>query len=100
MSVERKKSKDTTTLSFTGELSIYSVGELKNEILGDPESLGTRIALDLEKVSEIDTAGIQLLLFAKKHFLTQEKQLYLAKSNELVDSVFATFDLQSAFAKG
>lgn len=100
MSVERKKSKETTTLTISGDLTIYSVAQLKDEILNDLENLEQQVALDLQSVSEIDTAGIQLLLFTQKHFLKHQKHLYLAKSNEVVDSVLTTFDLQAAFAKG
>ena len=68
MSVERKKSKDTTTLTISGDLTIYSVAQLKDEILNDLENLEQQVALDLQSVSEIDTAGIQLLLFTQSIF--------------------------------
>lgn len=50
---------------LAGELCIFNAAELKEQLLG---VLGDEVkcALDLSQVTEIDTAGIQLLLLAKQ----------------------------------
>lgn len=98
MNISRKKSKDTTTLIFEGDLTIYYVTQIKDEIFTDYENLADKIALDLEAVSEIDTAGVQLLLFAKKFFSTVHKSIFISKSNESVDTVLTVLDVNTHFA--
>jgi anti-sigma B factor antagonist len=98
MNISRKKSKDTTTLVFEGDLTIYNVAQVKEELFGDYEKLANKIALDLAAVSEIDTAGVQLLLFAKKFFTSVHRSVFITKSNESVESVLAALDVNSQFS--
>lgn len=98
MNISRKKSKDTTTLVFEGDITIYYVAQIKNELFADYEKLTDKIALDLEGVTEIDTAGVQLLLFAKKFFTSVHRSLFVSKSNESVDSVLTVLDVKTQFA--
>ena len=98
MNISRKKSKDTSTLTFEGDLTIYYVSQVKDELLADYEKLADKIALDLSAVGEIDTAGVQLLLFAKKFFASVHRPLFITKSNESVDSVLTALDLNTQFA--
>ncbi|HSX51532.1 MAG TPA: STAS domain-containing protein [Cellvibrio sp.] len=98
MNISRKKSKDTSTLTFEGDLTIYYVSQIKDELFADYEKLADKIALDLSAVGEIDTAGVQLLLFAKKFFASVHRPLFITKSNESVDSVLTALDLNTQFA--
>jgi len=98
MKITRKKTKDTTTLSFEGDLTIYHVTESKEELFADHERLTDKIAFDLHNVSEIDTAGVQLLLFAKVFFAKLDKTVFIVKSNEMVDAVLTKLDLTSHFS--
>jgi anti-anti-sigma regulatory factor len=91
MNISRKKSKDTTTLIFEGDLTIYYV-------FADYEKLADKVALDLAAVGEIDTAGVQLLLFAKKFFASVHRPLFITKSNESVESVLTALDVNTQFA--
>ena len=99
MQITRKKNKDKTTLIFEGGLTIYNVSHLKDELFADCDSLSDKLELDLQGVGEIDTACVQLLLFAKRFFNSTHKTLHVAKTNELVDSVFAVLDVTAHFAK-
>ncbi|MEN0035549.1 MAG: STAS domain-containing protein [Cellvibrio sp.] len=98
MNISRKKSKDTTTLVFEGDLTIYYVAQIKDELFADYEKLADKIALDLTSVTEIDTAGVQLLLFAKKFFSSVHRSVFITKSNESVESVLTALDVNSQFA--
>ncbi|MCE3251847.1 MAG: sulfate transporter [Cellvibrio sp.] len=98
MNIARKKNKDTTTLVFEGDLTIYSVAQIKDELFADYEKLADKIALDLAAVTEIDTAGVQLLLFAKKFFSTVHRSFFISKSNESVDAVLTVLDVNTCFA--
>ncbi|MFC3116267.1 STAS domain-containing protein [Cellvibrio fontiphilus] len=99
MKITRKKNKDITTLAFDGDLTIYQVTETKDELFADHERLTENIALDLHKVGEIDTAGVQLLLFAKRFFSDVNKNIFIVKSNEIVDSVLHKLDIYSQFTQ-
>jgi anti-sigma B factor antagonist len=98
MNISRKKSKDTTTLVFEGDITIYYVAQIKDELFADYEKLADKVALDLEGVTEIDTAGVQLLLFAKKFFTSVHRSLFISKSNESVDTVLTVLDVNTQFA--
>jgi anti-anti-sigma factor len=98
MKIERKKSKDTSTLIFEGELTIYNVSQLKEELFADYDKLADKIALDLQAVTDIDTAGVQLLLFAKKFFTAVHKSVFITKSNESVEAVLVALDVNTQFA--
>jgi len=100
MAITRKKGKDNSVLVFDGEITIYTVAQLKNELFAELDSFPEKITLDLQAVTEIDTAGVQLLLFAQKIFTGATRQVFISKSNELVDAVFARLDVSSHFAKG
>lgn len=52
-------------LSVAGELTIYTASEWKPRLLA-PLLEGENLELDLGAVQELDTAGLQLLLLAKK----------------------------------
>lgn len=99
MKIERKKSKDTSTLVFEGELTIYNVSQLKDELFADYDKLADNIALDLQAVSEMDTAGVQLLLFARKFFTAIHKKIFITKSNEAVETVLVALDVNHLFAR-
>lgn len=86
-------------MAFDGDLTIYQVTETKDELFADHERLTENIALDLHKVGEIDTAGVQLLLFAKRFFSDVNKNIFIVKSNEIVDSVLLKLDIYSQFTQ-
>lgn len=86
-------------LIFEGGLTIYNVSQVKDELFADYDNLSDKVELDLHGVGEIDTAGVQLLLFAKRFFNSINKTLCVVKANEVVDSVFAVLDVTAHFAK-
>jgi anti-sigma B factor antagonist len=99
MNIERKKTKDTSTFMFEGELTIYKVHQAKQDLFNDHEKLLNQIAFDLHQVTEIDTAGVQLLLFAKKYFSSRNKSLFISKTNESVEAVLTALNVNNQFAR-
>jgi anti-anti-sigma factor len=53
-----------SVVAVEGELSIYRAAELKAQLL--PQAGTGEVVLDLSQVSEIDTAGVQLLLLSQR----------------------------------
>lgn len=52
-------------VSLCGELGIYTVAEIRRQLL-DAMAKSDAIEVDLAGVTEIDTAGLQLMLLAKR----------------------------------
>lgn len=81
--------KRKTPLRLDGEMSIYTAGETKLRLM---EALGRSkvLEIDLSGVTEVDTAGLQLLILAKQEAARQGKTLrYVDHSPALL----ATLDL-------
>ena len=70
----------TTTHALPGELTIYTVGELKGQCLAwlgetsaEGDAGGEHWPLDASAVDQIDAAGVQLLV-SLSHTLSQQDQ--------------------------
>jgi anti-sigma B factor antagonist len=61
----KTKNQSNSHVAIEGELSIYTVLELKNRLLAGL-STNEELELDLSKVDEFDGAGLQLLVMIKK----------------------------------
>lgn len=97
MNISCKNNKSGTLLSIDGELTIYSIAQAKQELFDDYDNFVSPITLDLHGVSEIDTAGLQLLLFLQKMLSKDNKKIHLEKSNEHVDSILKNLDVATYF---
>lgn len=83
-------------LRIDGEMTIYRAAELKDALLG-ALSGQSALELDLSGVSEIDTAGVQLLMLAKKTAATLQCELRLCGHSEAVAEVFELLRLATYF---
>ncbi|GGY62126.1 hypothetical protein GCM10011613_01980 [Cellvibrio zantedeschiae] len=97
MNITRKNNKSGTIFNVDGELTIYTVSQAKQTFLDDYENFTSPVALDLRSVSEIDTAGLQLLLFLHKQLSAIGKAVHVSKSNEHVDALLKNLDVASYF---
>lgn len=76
-------------LHVEGELTIFRAVELKPLIAGAPAPA----AIDLSGVTEIDTAGVQLLLLARRTALAEQRTLELRAPSAAVSEVVALLNL-------
>jgi anti-anti-sigma factor len=83
-----------TVLRIEGELTIFRAAELKPVLLAQPAPL----AIDLSGVTEIDTAGLQLLMVAKQAALAKGRTLRLTATSPAVDELFSLLDVSAGFA--
>lgn len=90
--LEITSTKNKTTITVGSDLSIYSASqiftELKQKIDFDKD-----IEIDLQKVEEIDTAGVQMLLILDKTLTHHQKTLVLTHTSAAVESILAMFNL-------
>ena len=79
-------------LAIEGELSIYRAAELK-QWLDDSLQPGRHVQLSLAAVSEIDTAGAQLLLAGQRLAAERTCTLHYTAPSDCVQALVALFDL-------
>ncbi|WP_428633413.1 STAS domain-containing protein [Sedimenticola sp.] len=79
-----------------GEMTIYQAAALKEALM--PLLFEDRpVEINLGKVSEIDSAGVQLLLLAKKQRTADRRPLTLVDHNKAVLDVFELMNLSGYF---
>ena len=96
MTISIEASNGVCHARVTGEMTIYHAAEMKGELLPCIDS-GTAVEIDLSEVSEMDTAGFQLLLLAKREAANAGKPLRLVAHSPATLEVLALFDMFSYF---
>jgi anti-sigma B factor antagonist len=86
----------STPLRIEGELTIYRAAELKGTLLAAVAEHET-LDIDLSAVTEFDTAGVQLLLLAKRAAAARRHTLRLVGHSTPVIDVFELLDLSNHF---
>ena len=81
-------------LMLVGEVTIFQAAELKSQLLDDPRPQ----VIDLSGVTEIDSAGIQLLLQARKMAQASQTDFQLLALSAEVTAVFDLLRLHALFA--
>lgn len=85
-----------TSFRIDGELTIYRAAELKETLLA-AVAANTELEVDLSQVSEFDSAGLQLLLLAKREAGKAGRTLRLVDHSPAVVEVLDLFDLVAHF---
>lgn len=97
MTIEVKEQKDGPTLvSIKDEMTIYNVLEQKNNLYPHLKA-DHELQVDLSEVSEIDSAGVQLLIFLKNEADRQHNDLSFLHHSQSVVEVVEMFNLSSFF---
>ncbi len=84
---------DKTVLRIEGELTIFRALELKPGLVANP----ALIEIDLSGVTEIDSAGVQLLMLAKNTAMAQQRELRLVSHSPAVIEVFELLNVGGYF---
>jgi len=85
---------DENTLTIDGEFGIYRAAELKPHILAHVIDIDEPV-LALGSVTEIDAAGLQLLLFARREAASRGKSLRIASASPAVEEVLQVAGLSA-----
>ena len=93
MSNQAKPTRDPFVLRIEGELTIFRAAELKPQLLSEPLPR----EIDLSGVTELDSAGVQLLMLAKTAALAQQRELPLVGHSPAVLEVFELLNLAAYF---
>lgn len=92
----KQQKKGFTELAIQGEMTIYTALEQK-QTLTEHLKHSKDLQLDLSGVEEIDSAGLQLLLFFKREAAEHGKKFSLTQHSQAVIEVFELLDLSKHF---
>lgn len=87
---------DRCQVDIEGEMTIYTAAQLKEQllpVLNDDKAL----TITLANVTEIDSAGVQLLMLVSKTRSAQNRTTTLSDHSNAVVDVFQLMDLVSYF---
>jgi len=96
MSIQAKQNNGITHLTFKDEMTIYTALEQKNA-LSQHLNADHEIQVDLSEVSEIDSAGLQVLLFLKQEASSKNIILSLTHHSQAVVEVLELLNLTAHF---
>lgn len=82
--------------AISGELTIYTAAHEKQQLRAFLES-GDELELDLSQVSELDSAGLQVLILMKQEAARQHKKLRYSMHSKAVLEVLEMCNLTAAF---
>lgn len=85
------------TLAINGEMTIFTVGEHKPQLLKFLSKRGKAFELSLSGVTEMDTAGLQLLILLKREAAQAGKSLRYVMHSQAVLEVLELANLTSSF---
>lgn len=83
-------------VAVEGEMTIYTAAELKNELL-DIMADGHKFEVNLAGVSEIDTAGLQLLILMKREAVRRNKDMSITAHSPAVIDILDLSNLAGLF---
>ena len=87
---------DACCLGVEGEMTIYSAAELKGALL-EGLSRCQRLEINLSQVSEMDSAGLQLLYLVKREAASLGRQVALVAHSPATLEILDLYNLTSHF---
>lgn len=72
MEIEKQTAGSKIHVALSGEVTLAGAGRLQTA-LGDCLAAGRPVVLDLERVTEIDLAGLQVLVASERSFAAREQ---------------------------
>lgn len=87
---------DITRMVLDGEVNIYRAAELKHSVLAALRQSRV-LEIDLGGVTEFDTAGLQVLMLAKRTASAEQRELRLLHHSPAVVEVVELLNLGAFF---
>ncbi|GMR08520.1 MAG: hypothetical protein BMS9Abin26_1525 [Gammaproteobacteria bacterium] len=90
MGIKARTYKGTCNAKIDGDMTIYTAAEMKDKLL---KKLGgcQAMELDLSQVTELDTAGFQLLVMLRREAEHSETSLLMKNHSSAVQDVFGLY---------
>ena len=83
-------------LEISGEMTIFTAAAQKAELLDFLQS-GKELEINLGKVTELDTAGLQLLILAKREAAKSARTLRFVMHSKVVRDILELANLTTGF---
>jgi len=96
MSINYKKQDDICQISVADEMTIYTAAEQKQKLLGYLHDCD-EIELDLAGVTEMDSAGLQILMLLKNESQRTDKEVRIIQHSQPVIEVLELLNLAKHF---
>ncbi len=96
MSGNEKMDGNAVQFTIAGEMTIFRAAELKAAMLAEIAQ-AQEIEIDLSRVTEIDSAGVQLMVAAKLEAILRGKELRFSGHSKPVTDMLDLCDLGSFF---
>ncbi len=71
MNISKKKVRNCWVITIAGELTIYYISECWQKLKTLLDEAEDPVKLNLAKVQDIDTAGLQLIMYLQKYYSEQ-----------------------------
>jgi anti-anti-sigma factor len=95
-STKRRGDRGTRLVAMQGEMTIYAASAAKDTLL-DALAGAADVEIDLSGVTEMDTAGVQLLVLLKREAASADKRLRLSHPSPAVMDVIDGYRLAAHF---
>ena len=92
-----QKRDNSTEITFSGELTIFCAMEIFQEHLLTIK-LKPKVIIKLSSVSEIDTAGMQILLVLFKEVIKQSGEYEVSSVSDVICDYIKLFNLENHFS--
>jgi anti-sigma B factor antagonist len=79
------------SIRVTGEMTVYTAGQIKQSLVDAVTASAARVRLDLSGVSDFDTAGVQLVLLVHREALASDRHFQLVAESNIVRDVLTLF---------
>ncbi len=96
MPTDPKNKKGVHSLKLQGEMTIYNATAMKTSILAALKKY-KEVKIDLAKINEMDSAGLQLLLLAKREAAIQRKSLRLINHSDAALEIINLYQMAEHF---
>lgn len=96
MSIDYEETNGVQCFTLRGEMSIYTALEQKNSLFQRLQN-GCACRIDLAEVSEIDSAGLQILLLLKEEAIKRNIDLQFVRHSKAVIDILELLKLTAYF---
>ncbi|MBI5409557.1 MAG: STAS domain-containing protein [Nitrospirae bacterium] len=92
MTVNVERNNGLYKLAIEGEMTVLTSAELKRHLLYNLENC-SKLEIDLSQVSEMDSAGFQLLFLTKREAIYSGKIMRITSHSEATSSVLELYNM-------
>ncbi|MGE5467580.1 MAG: lipid asymmetry maintenance protein MlaB [Ignavibacteria bacterium] len=85
---------DIQHMALAGEVTVFNAGDVRQKLLAALNGTDD-VDVDLSQVTEIDTAGVQLIVAAKREAAERNKELHFSGCSPVVLDVMGLLGLSA-----